>query len=870
MKKLTSKELREEWLKFFESKGHLRVESKSLIPVNDPSLLWINSGVATLKDFFSGKKQPPRKRITNSQKSIRTNDIENVGVTSRHHTLFEMLGNFSIGDYFKPEAIEFAFEFLTEVLEMEKDKLYITYFKEDKETYEKWISLGIDPSHLVAGDREMNFWDMGMGPCGPDTEIFFDRGSKYDKRGIELIEKDLDNDRYIEIWNIVFSEFNNDGEGNYKELVQKNIDTGAGLERIASILQGGHTNFDTDLFMPIIKKVEEMTGKKYDGNAYFTHDEEQTKVNKSFKIIADHMRAVVNAIQDGAKPSNVSRGYIIRRLIRRAYRSAIQLGIKETTFLFKLIEVVRDTLPFKIDIETVAKIIQKEEVAFAKTISQGEELLFKSLVKGEEFDFGIAFKLFETYGFPIELTQEILEEKGIKLDISKFDEYKERHANASRGKVVSGMDKQIASLAKIDKKMSEFIGYGSTELASENVEYAKSEVVLMLDENDSIEEIEDIGFVIFEETPFYATSGGQRHDKGIIIQNGNEIKVLDVFKDKFGNHIHKVEGSLKKGAVELKVDSKVRNGLMRNHSGTHLVFRALREVFGADVIEQLGSDNNEDRLRFDFPSDKKPTDKQIKKVENLVNQYIEMKVDREYIITDLKGAEEINAIMTIDEDSYSEKVRVVKFGEITTDLCGGTHIPNTIGLETFKIVSIENKGSGVFRLEAITSNTTVDSFVKKEMDKLYTEIEKIFEKNKKLDSEYSVKITTLTIETAKELIQKLRNDNKKLSKKSQKVEVPDIELENGLYINLNLRNPGQVKALAISLRTKYPEGTFVIGAKTDKLLIAVASQVKNSNKILQQIFTKLNGRGGGAPMFAQGACKWDDAAKDIIKEIVNG
>ncbi|TCG10673.1 hypothetical protein C4B25_03265 [Mycoplasma todarodis] len=591
---------------------------------------------------------------------------------------------------------------------------------------------------------------------------------------------------------------------------------------------------------------------------------------ESFKIIADHMRAVVNAIQDGAKPSNVSRGYIIRRLIRRAYRSAIQLGMKETTFLYKLIEVVRDTLPFAIDVEVVSKIIQKEEVAFAKTISQGEELLFKSLVKGEDFDFGIAFKLFETYGFPIELTQEILEEKGIKLDISKFDEYKERHANASRGKVVSGMDKQIASLAKIDKKMSEFIGYGSTELASENIEYAKSEVVLMLDEIDSIESIEGVGFAIFKETPFYATSGGQRHDKGVIVQGNNEIKVLDVFKDKFGNHIHKVEGTLRKGEVELKVDHEVRNGLMRNHSGTHLVFRALREVFGADVIEQLGSDNNEERLRFDFPSDKKPTEAQVAKVENLVNQYIGMNVDREYIITDLKGAEEINAIMTIDEDSYSEKVRVVKFGEITTDLCGGTHIPNTVGLETFKIVSVENKGSGVFRLEAITSNITVDSFIKKEMDKLYTEIEKIFEKNKKLDSDYSIKVTTLTIETAKELIQKLRNDNKKLSKKSQKVEVPDVELENGVYIDLNLKNPGQVKAMAISLRTKYPEGTFIIGANTGKLLIAVASQVKNSNEILQQIFAKLNGRGGGAPMFAQGACEWNENAENIIKEIVNG
>ncbi len=870
MKKLTSKELREEWLKFFESKGHLRVESKSLIPVNDPSLLWINSGVATLKDFFSGKKQPPRKRITNSQKSIRTNDIENVGVTSRHHTLFEMLGNFSIGDYFKHEAIEFAFEFLTKILDMDKEKLYITYYIEDKETYNKWISLGMDPSHLVAGNREMNFWDMGVGPCGPDTEIFFDRGPKYDRRGIELIEKDLDNDRYIEIWNIVFSEFNNDGEGNYNELVQKNIDTGAGLERIVSILQDGNTNFDTDLFMPIISQLENMTDKKYDGNAYFTQDKLQTKINKSFKIIADHMRAVVNAIQDGAKPSNVSRGYIIRRLIRRAYRSGIQLGIKETTFLFNLVQIVRDTLPFEIDIEMVSEIIKKEEISFAKTISQGEELLQKSFVKDKEFDFGVAFKLFETYGFPIELTQEILEERGIKLDISKFDEYKEKHAIASRGKVVSGMDKQIESLAKIEGKISEFVGYGTSELGSKNIEFAKSEVVILLDEKNIVENIDGIGFAIFKETPFYATSGGQRHDKGFIIQNNSNIKILDVFKDKFGNHIHKIEGKLISGGVELKVDSEVRNGLMRNHSGTHLVFRALREVFGSDVIEQLGSDNNEERLRFDFPSNKKPTEEEIKKVEELVNGYINQKVDREYIITDLKGAEEIGAIMTIDEDSYSEQVRIVKFGGITTDLCGGTHIPNTNGLEKFKIVSVENKGSGVFRLEAITSKVTTDAFNEKEMKKLYTEIEKIFEKNKKMDESYSIKLVALNIETAKELIEKLRKDNKMLSKKSQKVEAPEVELENGIYIDLNIKNPGQVKAIAIALRTKYPEGTFVIGAKTGKLLIAVASQTKNANEIIQKIFGKLNGRGGGAPAFAQGACDWNNDTEEIIKEIING
>ncbi|CAM9093937.1 alanine--tRNA ligase [Mycoplasma marinum] len=870
MKKLTSMELREEWLKFFESKGHLRVESKSLIPVNDPSLLWINSGVATLKDFFSGKKQPPRKRLTNSQKSIRTNDIENVGVTSRHHTLFEMLGNFSIGDYFKEEAIEFGWEFLTKVLQIEKNKLYITYYEEDKKTYDTWVSMGVDPSHLVSGNREMNFWDMGMGPCGPDTEIFFDRGDVYDKRGIELIEQDLDNDRYIEIWNIVFSEFNNDGEGNYNELAQKNIDTGAGLERIASILQGGHTNFDTDLFIPIIRQVEQLTGKKYDGEAYFTQEQKQLKVNKSFKIIADHMRAVVNAIQDGAKPSNVSRGYIIRRLIRRSYRSGLQLGIEEKTFLYKLVNIVRDSLPFEIDVKNVSSIIKKEEISFAKTIEKGEELLEKSIIPGEEFDFAIAFKLFETYGFPIELTQEILEEKGIKLDISKFEEYKDRHAEASRGKVTHAMSKQIESLTKVKGKISEFIGYGNEEMGSQNIEKGISEVALLLDENKIVESTNGIGYAIFAETPFYATSGGQRHDKGFIIQGNNKIKVLDVFKDKFGNHVHKIEGNLKMGSVKLEVDHEVRNGLMRNHSGTHLVFRALREVFGADVIEQLGSDNNEERLRFDFPCEKKPTEEEITRVENLVNEYVSRKVDRNYVITDLKGAEKLGAIMTIDEDSYSEKVRVVKFDGITTDLCGGTHVPNTSYLEKFKIKTVENKGSGVYRLEAITSKVTVDKFVEKELDKLYGEIEKLFNKNKILDPNYGIKISALNINKAKKLIENLRADNKKLSKKSQKIEVPDVVLTNGFYIDLNIKNPGQIKSLAIALRDKYPNGTFIIGSKKEKMLIAISSNQKDSNMILQNIFKETNGRGGGMKKFAQGACDNSSKLKEVIEKVING
>ncbi len=866
MKNISSKELRKLWLDFFKSKDHMILESESLIPKNDPSLLWINSGVATLKDYFSGKKMPPKNRIANSQKSIRTNDIENVGVTSRHHTLFEMLGNFSIGDYFKDEAIEFAWEFLTKELEMPKEYIYITYFKEDSATYKKWLSIGVDPSHLIPGDKDMNFWDMGIGPCGPDTEIFFDRGERFDSRGIELIEKDIDNDRFIEIWNIVFSEFNNDGEGNYTELAQKNIDTGAGLERIASILQGGYTNFDTDLFIPIIKNIEMMSGKKYIADNYFSKDKEQTKINKSIKIIADHMRAVVNSIQDGAKPSNVSRGYIIRRLIRRAYKEGIELGIKEKEFLYKLTNIVKKTLPFDVDVKKVEEIIMKEELSFAKTIEQGKKLLDKSIVKGKEFDFAIAFKLFETYGFPIELTQEILKEKNIKLDISKFKKFKDEHAKASRGKEVAGMSKQINSIQKIEKKISEFIGYGDETPGSLNIEKSQSKVLRLFNDEAEVEELRGEGYVVFDKTPFYATSGGQRHDKGTIVQKNKTITVKSVFKDKFGNHIHKIDGCIKKDEAFLEVDHNIRNGLMRNHSATHLLYAALREIYTDEKIEQLGSDNNEERLRFDFPLNKKPTEEEVERIEKLINNYILQKIDRKYIITDLNGAEKIGAIMTIEEEGYSEKVRVVNFEGITKDLCGGTHVPNTGIIEKFKIINIENKGSGVYRIEAITSKDKVDKYLQEKLESLYGEIEKIFNKNILIDKNYSIKVRPLTILEAKELLKKVKEDNKRLSKKSAQLVIPDIDLQNDYYIDLKVKNKQNVKPLAIGLREKYPKATFVLASSNEKVLMAISSKQKDSNKIIQNIFNKTNGKGGGSSTFAQGVCEQNDNLEEIVEK----
>ncbi|WP_338822953.1 alanine--tRNA ligase [Mycoplasmopsis felifaucium] len=875
MKPLKSSEIRNKWLNFFKKRGHLIVESKSLVPVNDPSLLWINSGVATLKDYFSGKKIPPAPRLTNSQKAIRTNDIENVGVTSRHHTFFEMLGNFSIGDYFKKEAIEFGIDFLLNELELDKDKLYMTYFEEDQDTKEYWLANGIDESHLIKGTRETNFWDVGSGPCGPCTEIFYDRGEKYDSRGIELLKNDVENDRFIEIWNIVFSQFNNDGENNYTELKQKNIDTGAGLERIASIMQDVPTNYDSDLFINIIHEIEKFTDLKYDINNYFTKDQKQTEINTNFKIIADHVRTVVNAIADGAKISNVGRGYIIRRLIRRSCYKGMQLGIKGL-FLYKLVLVVKDNLPYDYDSKMVAKEIKNEEILFSKTIENGKMLLESHINDDTQVFCGeIAFNLLETYGFPIELTEEILRQKGITVDMLGFNTAKAKHAEASRGDKVSGMAKVINSLALITGKLDNFIGY--TDLTS------RSKILKLMDSEKFIDRTDGQAYLILDNTPFYATSGGQRHDKGYMIQNGNKIKVLDVFKDKFGNHVHLVDGKIDASQeIECYVDPVVRLGLERNHSGTHLVFCALRKVLGPH-IEQLGSDNNEVRLTFDFPADEKPTDEQIKEIEQLMHSYINKQIDREYLVMTIDEAKKIGALMTIGEEEYMDpkNIRVVRFGNITSDLCGGTHLSNTSKLENFKITAVERKQAGIYRLRAVSSNKLVNEFLQEKNAKLKDDLEKIVNKNKEFDSKYNLPIKqyeNLDQENAEieYLIEKAREDYKTLLKASTNVEFNyetidfDKISSNNVYINLNIES-SQVKVVAATIRDKYQEENPIVivgNVEGDQTLLCVASRAVDANKFFRLICDKLSGRGGGSPILAMGKVESNDNIESILREII--
>ncbi|MEA4134531.1 alanine--tRNA ligase [Mycoplasma sp. 2704] len=855
---MNSKQIRESWLKFFESKGHFVVPSKSLVPQNDPSLLWINSGVATLKDYFSGKKEAPAKRLTNSQKAIRTNDIENVGITARHHTFFEMLGNFSIGDYFKKEAIDFAVEFLLDVLKLDKDRLYFTYYYEDLETKNYWMAHGFDESHMIPGGKDTNFWEVGSGPCGPNTEIFYDRGEKYDSRGIELLKEDIENDRYIEIWNIVFSTYNSNGEGEYTELKQKNIDTGAGLERIVSIMQDAPTNFDTDLFLPIIHEIEKFTNYRYDTNNYFVNDKDQTLINSYFKVIADHMRTVTNAIADGAKPSNVGRGYILRRLIRRSVYKAMQLNIHEP-FLYKLVDVIKETLPFEYDVNPIKKVIEDEELTFAKTIENGKQILSDFIVEDlKVFPGDIAFKLFETYGFPVELTAEILAQQNIQIDYEAFEAAKQKHSEMSKGIKVSGMDKVINSLTLIKSKVDEFIGY----------EYTKSvsNILYLLDTEKEIEEANGISYVVLDKTPFYATSGGQKHDRGYIKQGTNTILILDVFKDKFGNHIHKAEGKIVKNLpVECFVDETIRLGLERNHSGTHLLFSALRSVLG-NQIKQLGSNNNEERLTFDLPADTRPTKEEIKAIENLVREYIKMDAVRHYLNMTTDQAKEMGAIMTLEEQEYMNplNVRIVKFDNITADLCGGTHLSNTAKLENFKITNVDKKAAGVYRIRAISSNALVDEFLDEEIDKLIIEAEKLIDKNTKLKASYNFDLNIPTakeeaIDYLEEAIEKLKEDNKQIQKDLQNsfefdydsIEVLTIN-GNKVYVNQTV-DKSNIKTVASTLREKYNDILVVLTSndETDPMIV-VASKEYNSNAIAQQLFAKLNGRGGGNVILSMG------------------
>ncbi len=713
MKKLKGYEIRQLWLDFFASKGHEVIPSASLVPHNDPTLLWINAGVAPLKKYFDGREKPNNPRMCNAQKSIRTNDIDNVGRTSRHHTFFEMLGNFSIGDYFRDEVIDWASELLFDEkwFGFDRNKIYITYYPEDITTKNKWLSNGVAIDHLIP--LVGNFWEIGEGPCGPDTEIFYDRGEKYDPEniGIRLLKEDLDNERYIEIWNIVFSQFNSVSgleRDNYPELPSKNIDTGSGLERLACIFQETETNYETDLFLPLIEFVENYTGKKYESN------------KMAFRVIADHIRSVSFAVADGAMLSNEGRGYVLRRILRRAVRYGRKLGINEP-FLYKMVSVVvqimQEYYPYLKEKQPILeKIIKTEEENFLRTLETGERKLAEmiklsknGIISGKD-----AFLLYDTFGFPIELTEEISLEAGLTVDLVGFKLELDAQKNRARAARIDEQSMNNQNEAYLNfKEKSEF----TYEQLSLN-----SEIIGIFSEGKLVDKANGKLVVVSKKTPFYAEMGGQIGDTGLLIANDKELNIINTFKLPNGQHAHVVEAdeiTLENGMnVQLVVESDLRKFICSNHSATHLLNAALKEVLGNHVSQQ-GSLVTNDRLRFDFNHYNNLSNDEIIKIESLVNNAINAGYNVDIKEMPLEDAKKTGAVAAFGE-KYGALVRVVNMN-YSIELCGGTHVSNTAEIKKMAILSIESKGSGIFRIEAVTNDLILDK-VQEQISKMKEEI----------------------------------------------------------------------------------------------------------------------------------------------------
>ena len=867
MKNLTANEIRTIWLNFWKERGHYVEPSASLIPHNDPTLLWINAGVAALKKYFDGSEIPANKRITNVQKSLRTNDIENVGMTARHHTFFEMLGNFSIGDYFRNEVIPWAFDLLTneKYFGIDPMKLYITYHPDDEATKNLWIRCGMQEDHMIP--LEDNFWCIGEGPCGPDTEIFFDRGEKYDPDhlGIRLLKEDIENDRYIEIWNIVFSQYNAQ-EGvarkDYKELPHKNIDTGGGLERFACIMQGAETNFETDLFLPIIKETEKLTKVPYKEN------------QMAYRVIADHIRTCTFALSDGASFSNEGRGYVLRRILRRAMRYGRKLGIYEP-FLYRLVDVVTDIMkdfyPYLLEHkERVKKTIYSEEVRFLKTLASGEQLLRKmmedtSTLTGEE-----AFKLYDTYGFPIELTVEIASENGVKVDMDGFhDEMKKQkeRARAARGDLQS-MNRQSADLMSFTLP-SEF-DYESTNM--------EARIIGLFKDGKRVDVIEEEGDVIFDHTCFYSESGGQAPDKGTIMNGETEAEVLDVQKapnHQLLHHVHLLYGTLHEGDIlSLAIDTKKRYLTRKNHSSAHLLQSALRKVLG-DHVHQEGSYVDDEIMRFDFSHSSKITDTELKEIEALVNGWINDAIEQKTLLLPIEEAKKTGATALFDE-KYGDVVRVVTFGDVSKEFCGGTHVHNTAEIGCFAIEFEESIASGVRRIQARTGLKAYELLKKREA--LLADIQAMMKAGSYLEIQDRLK----TLLHEKEV---LTLENRRLKEKEASFEAKQLEnrfvMYNGVhllaaYLNDTDRD-GLMKRMD-QLKTVYDDDVIVlIGGKDGNLPIVshVSSLAQKegirAGDLVKAVSGILGGSGGGRPEMASGggkdASKIDEALAKV-KELI--
>ena len=868
-------ELRRMYLEFFESKGHLKMNSFSLVPHNDNSLLLINAGMAPLKPYFTGQEIPPRRRVTTCQKCIRTGDIENVGKTARHLTFFEMLGNFSFGDYFKHEAIAWSWEFLTKVLGLEEDRLYPSIYGEDDEAFDIWTKeVGVPAERItrfyrdpVTGECD-NFWEHGAGPCGPCSEIYYDRGEKYGC-GKPDCKVGCDCDRFMEVWNNVFTQFNGDGKGGYEELANKNIDTGMGLERLAVVMQDVDSVFDIDTMKAIRDKVCELSGKTYQTDALD---------DVSIRLITDHIRSSTFMVSDGIMPSNEGRGYVLRRIIRRAARHGRMLGIEET-FLAKLsLTVINESKDGYPELEEkkdfILKVLTQEEEKFNKTIDQGlailEEMEKEMQEKGEKVLSGEnAFKLYDTYGFPMDLTAEILEEKGFSIDEEGFKKAMEIQRTTARNarKVTNYMGADANVYDEIDPAItSVFDGYDKLELTSK--------VSVLTTETELVEALSDgeIGTIIVDTTPFYATMGGQQGDKGLIKTSAGEFKVEDTIKLKGGKvgHIGKmVSGMIKVGdEVTLTVDASLREKTCKNHSATHLLQKALREVLGTHV-EQAGSFQDSERTRFDFSHFAAMTPEELAKVEAMVNEEIAKKLP---VVTEVMSAEDAkkSGAMALFGEKYGEKVRVVSMGDFSKELCGGTHVKNTGDIAAFKILSESGVAAGVRRIEALTGEN-VFAYYKN----IETQLEEAAKAAKATPANLVEKIEHMMAEI-KALNSEIESLKSKAAKEAlgdvmdQVVEVKGVKL---LATSVDGVDMNGLRDLGDQLKTKLGEGVIVLASTADgkvNLVVmatdAAMKQGAHAGNLIKAIAGKVGGGGGERPNMAQAGGKNPTGIPDAIAE----
>lgn len=858
MKKYGVNELRKMFLDFFESKDHLVMNSFSLVPKNDNSLLLINAGMAPLKPYFTGQEIPPKRRVTTCQKCIRTGDIENVGKTARHGTFFEMLGNFSFGDYFKREAITWTWEFLTDVVGLDPERLYPSVYEDDDEAFEIWEKeIGIAPERIFRFGKEDNFWEHGAGPCGPCSEVYYDRGEKYGC-GKPSCTVGCDCDRYMEVWNDVFTQFENDGHGNYEELATKNIDTGMGLERLAVVVQDVDSIFDVDTIQALRDKVCE-----------FAHTEYKTDENKdiSIRLITDHIRSTTFMISDGIMPSNEGRGYVLRRLIRRAARHGRLLGI-EGKFLSELsktvIETSKDGYPELEEKKAfITKVLTQEEDKFNKTIDQGLSILADMEAelseKGEKILAGAdAFKLYDTYGFPLDLTKEILGEKGFEIDEDGFQEcmQKQRETARKARKTTNYMGAEATVYEEIDPAItSNFVGYNRLD--------AQGTILALTTEKEVVEAIVagDKATIITDVTPFYATSGGQQGDSGRITVGDNVFRVEDTQKlvgGKIG-HIGVVESGMFKvdDMVSLKVDEEQRSKTAKNHSATHLLQKALRMVLGSHV-EQAGSSNNKDRLRFDFSHFSAMTKEEIAQTEAIVNEKIMENLPVVTAVMSLEEAKKTGA-MALFGEKYGDEVRVVKMGDFSTELCGGTHVSNTGVISAFKIISETGVAAGVRRIEAITSDAVFSYY-----DQIEEELEKAASIVKAKPANLLERLEHLMSE-----MKALQSENESLKSKlaqdalgdvmDQIVEVKGVKL---LATSVKDVDMNKLRDLGDQLKEKIGEGVVVIaadnGGKVNLIAMATDEAMKagaHAGNLIRGIAKLVGGGGGGRPNMAQAGGK---------------